>query len=83
MIYYPCQITGTDYDVFKVATASRLANHPDEPSWGVYSIQTWTEEAPDYVTAVLCDCDVEDAQDRVSTHRGKMFAYEGTEEETA
>lgn len=80
MTLYPCQLTGNYYDVFKVAKASRLEDHPEEPSWGVYSIQTWTEEAPDYITAVLCDCDVEDARDRIWTHRGKMYAYEGSEE---
>lgn len=80
MIFYPCQLTGNDYDAIKVANASRLANHPDEPSWGVYSVQIWKEEAPDYVTAVFCDCDIEDAKDRTFTVRGKTWVYEGSEE---
>lgn len=72
MIFYPCQLTGNDYDAIKVANASRLANHPDEPSWGVYSIGG--------VTAVICDCDVEDAKDRTFTVRGKTWVYEGSED---
>lgn len=80
MIFYPCQITGNDYDAIKVANASRIADHPEEPSWGVYSIQTWKEEAVDYITAVLCDCDVEDAKDRTFTVRGTTWVYEGSEE---
>jgi len=81
MIYYPCQLTDNDYDVFKVAGAERLADHPEEPSWGVYRIPLSTEGKPDYVTAVLCDCDVDDAQDRIFTHRGVTYVYEGTEED--
>lgn len=81
MIFYPCHLTGNDYDVFKVAEAERITDHPREPSWGVYMLPLPTEGKPDYVTAVLCDCDVDDAQDRIWTHRGVTYAYEGTEED--
>jgi len=80
MIYYPCQKTNQYYDAFKVSKASRISDHPEEPSWGVYNIQTWKEEAVDYVIAVLCDRDVEDAQSRVFTHRGMLYCYEGSED---
>ncbi len=81
MIYYPCQTTGVHYDAFEVAKAIRTGDHPEEPSWGLYRLEKWKEEAPDYIMMVLADVDHDDAQDRIWTHRGITYVYEGTEED--
>jgi len=72
MVYYPCQSTGIYYNAFEVVKAIRTGDHPEEPSWGVYCLQKWKEEAPDYITMVLVDSDHYDAQDRIWTHRGEL-----------
>ena len=73
MILYPCQQTNEYYDAFKVVKAKRTGDHPSEPSWGTYVLETGAR-------VVLCDCDYDDAQDRIFTHRGTTWLYEGVEE---
>ena len=81
MIYYPDQTTSVYYDAYEVAKAVRVADHPEEPSWGLYCLEKWKEEAIDYVMMILADADHDDAQDRIFKHRGTTYVYEGTEED--
>lgn len=72
MILYSDQETAKHYNAHQLIQAERLNDHATEPSWGVYEIGG--------TTAVICDCDVDDAKDRAFTVRGTTWVYEGVEE---
>ena len=72
MILYSDQETAKHYNAHQLIRAERLNDHATEPSWGVYEIGG--------TTAVICDCDVNDAKDRAFTVRGTTWGYEGVEE---
>jgi len=52
---YPCMITGKHYTAAQVRYAERKQDHPTEPSWGIYELDTGL--------AVLVDCDFDHAQE--------------------
>ena len=56
--FYMCQITGKYFEDHVIAdSAVRVADYPEEPSWGIYKTHQGA--------AILADCDVDHAQGRL------------------